>query len=92
MNARSIMAIFVAGLLFAGCAADTKTAPVTMDQTPLSVRMGIAKAFPDAQITEVRKEIYQKDGIVHFQVKLVTRDGLKQEIEFTPDGELLEKH
>ena len=80
--------ILLAALVAAGCASDTKHTDLAFDNAPLSVRLGIEKAFPDAKVKEIDKEVYA-DGVVHYKVELMTKDGEKKDVQFAPDGELL---
>ena len=83
----------VAGLLAAGCAASdakAKRSVITMEQTPVTVRQGIEKAYPDSKVGKIQKEVFP-NGAIHYRVDVVTRDGLEQELYLAPDGERLEK-
>ena len=81
--------ILLLTVVVAGCASDTKHTDLAFDDAPLTVRLGIEKAFPDAKVKEIEKEVYA-DGVVHYKVELVTKDGQKKKGEFAPDGELLD--
>lgn len=89
MNRLAVM--FASGLLLAGCESDEKYDKLPLEQTPPAVKTGVEKNFPGATIKEVEKETYQ-NGTIHYEVELVTKDGSKKEVEFAPDGELLDKH
>lgn len=81
--------ILLLAMVVAGCASDTKHTDLAFNDAPLSVRLGIEKAFPDAKVKEIEKEVYA-DGVVHYKVELVTKDGEKKDVQFAPDGELLD--
>lgn len=83
--------VLLSAIAVVGCASDAKYSEVAFKDAPISVRMGIEKAFPDAKVKAIEKEVYA-DGTVHYEVELVTKDGVSKEVEFAPDGELLDKH
>ena len=93
MTARRWWWLAVAGLLVAGCAASdakAKKSAITMDQTPVTVRLGIEKEFPDSKVQKIEKEVFP-DGALHYRVNVLTKDGQPQELYLAPDGERLEK-
>jgi hypothetical protein len=69
----------------------TKHEDVKVDDLPAKVRAAFDKDFPDAKITEVEKETY-KDGIVHYEIEYKDKDGKEHDVEYSADGEKLEKH
>lgn len=85
-------ALLISAAILTGCGSNTKETELTFEETPLAVRLGIEKAFPDAKVQEIEKEVHKDDGIVHYEVELTTSDGDHKEARFTPDGELVLKH
>jgi uncharacterized membrane protein YkoI len=49
------------------------------------------KDYPHAKVEKIEKETY-KDGTVHYEIEFKTHDGKEEEVEYTADGEKLEKH
>lgn len=94
MNVKAKLALAMGMMvLMAGCAADDTTRQVlTMEQTPLSVRRGIERAYPDAKVREIEKETYKETGAVHYRIDVLTRKGQEAKFELAEDGEVLKKH
>lgn len=88
MNMRTIL---IAGAMIsaAGCATDSTTQKITLDQTPIAVRRGIEKAYPGAKVKEIERETYKDTKIVHYEVEAVTAKGQKVEFELAEDGTVL---
>lgn len=93
MKMRALVGCFVAAALVVGCAQDEgkKESKLSFEDLPVSVRLGVEKAYPDAHVQKVVKRVYTDKGIVHYDVKLITKDGVHQEAVFAPDGEKLPK-
>jgi hypothetical protein len=92
MNVRTML-IVGAMALAAGCAenSDSTTQKITMEQTPVAVRRGIEKAYPNGKVKQIEKETYKDTGVVHYEVELVTTTGKSVEFEMAEDGEVLKK-
>jgi hypothetical protein len=86
------IAIVISAAALAGCAQEARHSDLEFKDAPLAVRSGIEKAFPDAQVKDLEKEVYKENNAVHYKVDLVTKYGEEKHVEFAPDGELLEKH
>lgn len=84
---------WIAGMLVvtAGCGVINDNAkPIAYEKTPVTVKLGIEKAFPDSRVQEVRTVRYE-DGSVNYRVRLKTAEGKTVKSEFAPDGEVVEE-
>lgn len=87
-----LIAGFVAVTLsLAGCKSGTTHEDIAPEALPAKVRAGFEKAHPGAKIKEVEKETYS-DGLVHYEIEFVDKDGKKHEVEYNLDGEELPEH
>jgi hypothetical protein len=55
---------------------------------PDAVTSAVEKAYPQAKISKCKSE--KEDGKVQFEVKLVTEEGKKLELDVSPEGAILQ--
>lgn len=93
---RTITMFVLAGaLLFTlvslpGCKG-TQNEDIAPEALPAKVRAGFDKAYPGARIKEAEKETYS-DGVVHYEIEFVDKNGKSRDVEFNEDGEELPEH
>ena len=92
-----IVALMAAFVFAGGCQyfdkdkKETKHAKIAAGDLPPAVRKGFERDHAGAKITSAEKETYA-DGTVHWEIEYTDAVGKAADVEYTSDGEQLEKH
>ena len=70
---------------------ETTHAKIAAADLPSAVRKGFERDHAGAKITSAEKETYA-DGTVHWEIEYTDAAGKSADVEYTSDGEQLEKH
>jgi uncharacterized membrane protein YkoI len=71
--------------------AEAKTVQIEQSQVPAKVMTAFQEDHPNVKLEKAKKETYA-DGTVHYEFEWKDTAGKEHEVEYSADGEQLDKH